>query len=116
MRFLSRLLNAYPKPRVIVTDKLRSYAKPIGQMSKGCEHRSHKGLNNRVENAHHTRRKEKCLIRFKSVQSILQLVGKTRNLFAAAVGRYTKSASQQRIQFHSAKAIWESAAALILCA
>lgn len=65
IRFLPCLLNFYPKPRVIVTDKLRSYAKPIHQMSKGTEHRSHKGLNNRVENAHQpTRRKEKCLIRF----------------------------------------------------
>lgn len=34
IRFLSRLLNAYPKPRVIVTDKLRSYTKPIRQMGK----------------------------------------------------------------------------------
>src|SRR5690606_1714960 len=67
IRFLSRLLNAYPKPRVIVTDKLRSYIKPIKKMSKGSEHRSHKRLNNRVENAHQpTRRKEKCLVRFKS--------------------------------------------------
>ena len=67
IRFLSRLLNAHPKPRVIVTDKLRSYTKTIRQMGKGVEHRSHKGLNNRVENAHQpTRRKEKCLIRFKS--------------------------------------------------
>ena len=29
IRFLSRLLNTYPKPRLIVTDKLRSYTKPI---------------------------------------------------------------------------------------
>ena len=55
LRFLSRLLNAYPKPRMIVTDKLRSYTKPIRQMGKGVDHRSHKGLNNRVENAHQRR-------------------------------------------------------------
>ncbi|HAT2065315.1 TPA: DDE-type integrase/transposase/recombinase [Legionella pneumophila] len=35
--FLSRLLQSYPKPRIIVTDKLRSYTKPIQQMSKGTE-------------------------------------------------------------------------------
>ena len=44
------------------------------------------------------------------------LMGKTRNLFAVAVGRYTQSASQQRIQFHKAKDIWFAAAAEILCA
>ncbi len=120
IRFLSRLLNTYPKPRVIVTDKLRSYTKPIRQMGKGVEHRSHKGLNNRVENAHQpTRRKEKCLIRFKSpagAQTVIALMGETRNLFAVAVGRYTHSASYRRDQFQKAKEIWWSAATEILCA
>jgi putative transposase len=89
-------------------------------MCEGTEHRSHKGLNNRVENAHQpTRRKEKSLIRFKSpagAQNVLALMGKTRNIFAAAVGRYTNSALLQRIQFHRAKEIWQSAASQILCA
>ena len=118
-RFLSRLLNAYPKPRGIVTDKLRSYTKSICQMYKGTKHRSHKGLNKRVENAHQpTRRKEKCLIRFKSPagsQRVLALMGKTRNLFAVATGRYTSSASQYRSRFYRAKEIWISAAEQTLC-
>lgn len=105
IRFLSRLLSAYPKPRVIITDKLRSYLR-----LKGVEHRSHKGLNNRVENAHQpTRRKEKCLIRFKSTagaQSVIALMGTIRNLFAVALGRYTNSASHRKFQFHKAKEIW----------
>ena len=120
IRFLSRLLNAHPKPRVIVTDKLRSYTKPIRQMGKGIAHRSHKGLNNRVENAHQpTRRKEKCIIRFKSpagAQNVIALIGTTRNLFAVAVGRYTKSAQQRKNQFHSAKETWNAAAIELLCA
>lgn len=120
IRFLSRLLNTYPKPRVIVTDKLRSYTKPIRQMGKGVEHRSHKGLNNRVENAHQpTRRKEKCLIRFKSpagAQNLIALMGCTRNLFAVAVGRYTKPVQQRRSQFQVAKEIWKHAALEFLCA
>ncbi|WP_131793658.1 IS6 family transposase [Legionella brunensis] len=119
IRVLSRLLNAYPTPRVIVTDKLRSYTKPIQQMSKGTEHRSHKRLNNRVENAHQpTRRKEKCLIRFKlpaSAQNTLALMGKTRNLLAVSVGRYTNSASKQRTQFQNAKQIWQEATTELLC-
>ena len=85
IRFLSRLLGSYPKPRVIVTDKLRSYNRPVSQMCKGTEHRKHRRLNNRAENAHQlTRRKEQCLIKFKSpksVQKILSLMGKTRNIF-----------------------------------
>lgn len=67
VRFFTRLFSSYPKPRVIVADKLRSYLKPIEQMSPDTEHRKHKGLNNRAESSHQpTRRKAKCLIKFKS--------------------------------------------------
>jgi putative transposase len=79
IRFLSCLLGQYQAPRVIITDKLRSYVKPIKHMMKQAEHRSHKRLNNRIENAHQpTRRKEKCLTKFKSppgVQRTLSLMG-----------------------------------------
>ena len=119
IRFLSRLLNSYPIPRVIVTDKLRSYRKPIKMMCRQTEHRSHKGLNNRVENAHQpTRRKEKCLIKFKSpqgVQRTLSLMGKVRNIFAVDVGRYIKKASERRIAFAAACAIWSQAAQQLFC-
>lgn len=30
IRFFTRLFSSYPKPRVIVTDKLKSYQRPIG--------------------------------------------------------------------------------------
>jgi putative transposase len=119
-RFLSRLLGSYPKPRVIVTDKLKSYNKPIKHMCKGTDHRQHKGLNNRVENAHQpSRRKEKCLIKFKSpahVQKTLSLMGKTRNIFAVAVGRYKNTAQEQRKKFMEAKEIWNFSALQAICA
>lgn len=120
IRFLSRLLGNYPAPRVIVTDKLKSYRKPIQFMCKHTEHRSHKGLNNRAENAHQpTRRKEKCLIKFKSpqgAQRMLSLMGKVRNLFAVDVGRYVQKASERKVAFAAACAIWIEAAQLLLCA
>ncbi|MBT5390681.1 MAG: IS6 family transposase [Alphaproteobacteria bacterium] len=120
IRFLSRLFGAYPEPRVIVTDKLKSYTKPIRYMTRNTDHRSHKGLNNRVENAHQpTRRKEKCLIKFKSpqgVQRTLSLMEKVRNIFSVEVGRYSKKASCQRANFIAAKSIWDEAAYGIICA
>ena len=102
IRFLSRLLQSYPVPRVIITDKLKSYIKPIKAICRSTEHRSHKRLNNRVENAHQpTRRKERCLIKFKSswgIQQTLSLMEKVRNIFAVDVGRYTNAAkSKERI-------------------
>jgi putative transposase len=120
IRFLTRLLGSYPAPRVIVTDKLRSYIKPIRSMCSKSAHRSHKGLNNRVENAHQpTRKKEKITIKFKSpqgVQNTLSLMGKIRNIFAVDVGRYTQNATNQRSAFNKAKSIWDEAAQGLLAA
>ena len=113
IRFLSRLLGNYPAPRVIVTDKLRSYIKPVKLMCPKTKHRTHKRLNNGVKNAHEQlRRKEKILIKFKhpnSAQCTLSLMGKVRNIFAINVGRYTNTAPEQRIAFASAKSIWDEA-------
>ena len=89
-------------------------------MRPKAEHRSHKGLNNRVENAHQpTRPKEKILIKFKSpnsAQTTISLMGKVSNIFAIDVGRYTKTASEQRVAFVAAKTIWDEAAQSLLVA
>jgi putative transposase len=55
------------EPRVIVTDKLRSYRVAQRQMLPGVEHRQSRYLNNRAENSHRpTRRRERQMQRFKS--------------------------------------------------
>ncbi|CAL9328392.1 IS6 family transposase ISRH1 [Streptomyces sp. enrichment culture] len=55
-------------PRVIVTDKLRSYRAAHRQVMPSVEHRSHKGLNNRAENSHQpTRQRERAVKGFRSV-------------------------------------------------
>lgn len=52
-RFFRRLLKTTCSvPRVIVTDKLRSYGAAHREVMPSVEHRSHKGLNNRAENSH----------------------------------------------------------------
>jgi putative transposase len=48
-RFLRGLIARFEMPRVIVTDKLRGYIKPIRTLEPGAEHRAQKGLNNAVE-------------------------------------------------------------------
>ena len=120
IRFLSKLLQSYPVPRVIITDKLKSYIKPIKVMCPSTEHRSHKRLNNRAENSHQpTRRKEKCLIKFKSpcgIQQTLSLMAKVRNIFALDVARYTNTANLQRDNFQNAKSVWNEAMQLIAAA
>jgi putative transposase len=67
VRFPLKLLKRWSAPRVIVTDKLRSYRAAKVEIAPGLEHRQHKGLNNRSEASHrHTRRREKIMGRFKS--------------------------------------------------
>ncbi|MEM6339352.1 MAG: IS6 family transposase [Pseudomonadota bacterium] len=118
IRFLSRLLGSYPTSRVIVTDKLKSYVKPIRNMCLKTNHRTHKRLNNRAENSPtHTRRKERCLIRFKSpkwVQQTLSLMEKFRNIFAVDAGRYKHNSIHRKIAFKNAQNIWDYAAAQLL--
>lgn len=46
------LMTTYGKPRVAITDKLRSYAKPIEAIAFGADHRVHKGFNNQIEEGH----------------------------------------------------------------
>lgn len=67
-RFFRRLLKEYEYvPRVIVTDKLRSYGAAHREVMPSAEHRSSKYLNKRAENSHQpTRRRERAIRRFTS--------------------------------------------------
>ena len=67
-RFFRRLLKGLRYvPRVLVTDKLRSYGVAQRQILPQVEHRQSRYLNNRAENSHRpTRRRERQMQRFKS--------------------------------------------------
>jgi putative transposase len=54
-------------PRVIITDKLKSYGAAKREMLPGVEHRQSRYLNNRCENSHRpTRQRERRMQGFKS--------------------------------------------------
>jgi len=67
-RFFRKLLKGLRcAPRVLVTDKLRSYGAARREILPGVEHRQSRYLNNRAENSHRpTRRRERQMQRFKS--------------------------------------------------
>ncbi len=67
-KFFRKLLKGLRYvPRVIITDKLKSYGAAKAEIMPGVEHRRHKGLNNRAENSHQpTRVRERVMRRFKS--------------------------------------------------
>jgi putative transposase len=85
-RFMRKLLkSAVTPPRVMITDKLRSYGAARAKMGLRGDHRQHKGLNNRAENSHQpTRRRERIMKRFKSArqaQRFLSVHDQVANLF-----------------------------------
>lgn len=48
-----------------MTDQLRSYLKPVRDIVSGTDHRTRKGMNNRIEGSYRpTRRPEKIMGRF----------------------------------------------------
>lgn len=76
LRLMRKLLKGQGiAPRVMVTDKLRSYSAAKTELMPGVEHRSHKGLNNRAENSHlPVRRRERRMMRFKSARQCQRFV------------------------------------------
>ena len=68
-KFFRKLLKKQGfAPRVIVTDKLKSYAAAKRDVLPNVEHRQHEELNNRAENSHQaTRTRERRMQQFKSL-------------------------------------------------
>jgi putative transposase len=68
MRFFRKLLRTTGRqPRVIITDKLRSYGAAKTVVLPRVTHRQSRYLNNRAENSHQpTRQRERRMKRFKS--------------------------------------------------
>jgi putative transposase len=67
-RFLAKLMKKQCRvPRVLVTDKLRSYGVAHRTLMRSVEHRQSKYLNNRAENSHQpTRQRERAMKGFRS--------------------------------------------------
>ncbi len=76
IRFFRKLLRATGrKPRVIITDKLRSYGAAKRVVMADVAHRQHRYLNNRAENSHQpTRERERRMRRFKSARHAQRFV------------------------------------------
>jgi putative transposase len=69
-RFFRKLLKGLEYvPRVLITDKLGSYAAARRRVLHAVEHRQSKYLNNRAENSHQpTRQRERAMKRFTSAR------------------------------------------------
>ena len=109
-RFMAKLMKKQRRvPRVLVTDKLKSYGTAHRALMSSVEHRSHKGLNNRAENSHQpTRQRERAMKGFRDG-------GRTQQFLAAfsqisphfRPRRHLMTATQFRTEMIIRFAIWD---------
>jgi putative transposase len=109
-KFFHKLLKGLTYvPRVIVTDKLKSYGAAKREILPGVEHRQHRYLNNRAENSHQpTRQRERRMQRFKSpgqAQRFLAASGPIAPHFRPR--RYRFSAPVYRQEMRKRFQIWQ---------
>ncbi|WP_184934199.1 IS6 family transposase [Kitasatospora kifunensis] len=109
-RFFRNLLKKTTTvPRVIVTDKLRSYSAAHREVMPSVEHRSHKGPNNRAENSHQpTRQRERAMKGFRSVggaQRFLAAFSGISPHFRS--GRHKRTAPDHRLEMTVRFTIWD---------
>ncbi len=119
LRFFKKLLKGLQYvPRVIITDKLRSYKAAKRKLLKTTEHRSHKRLNNHIKVSHQpTRLREKQMRRFKGpphAQLFLSVFGVLRKCFK--IGLYKLSAEERRSKLKEAFALWHQVTSQPYCA
>ncbi|PWI07679.1 IS6 family transposase [Streptomyces sp. NWU339] len=107
--FRTLLTKTRTVPRVVVTDRLRSYGTAHREVMPSVEHRCHQGLNNRAENSHQpTRQRERAVKGFRSV-------GGAQRFLPAFSGisphfrphRHRMTASDHRAEMTVRFAIWE---------
>src|SRR5919107_5431971 len=108
-KFFRKLLKGLQYvPRVIITDKLKSYGAAKREILPGVEHRQHRYLNNRAENSHRpTRQREYRMQGFKSAghaQRFLSAYGPITQHFRPR--RHLLSASEYRDEMKNRFESW----------
>jgi putative transposase len=109
-RFMAKLMKKQRRvPRVLVTDKCRSYGPAHRELMGSVEHRSHKGLNNRAENSHQpTRQRERAMKYFRSPRSAQKFLAAFSQISPHFRSRrHLMAASEYRAEMTVRFAIWD---------
>ena len=114
LRLMRKLLKKYGlAPKLLVTDKLRSYATAFRRLRLTCPHEQGLRNNNRAENSHQAvRRRERKMQRFKSARSAqrcLSIYAAVHNTFN--LRRHLISRSTLRVFRAEAAVKWQGAVA-----
>jgi len=118
-KFFRKLLKGCQYvPRVMITDKLGSYAAAHNEVMPRVEHRRHRRLNNRAENSHQpTRQRERTMRRFKSAghaQRFLSACGPIREHFCPR--RHRLKAADYRQERAARFQIWNEVTGIPIAA
>ena len=99
------------RPKLLVTDKLRSYASAFRQLRLSCPHEQGIRRNNRAENSHQpVRRRERKVQRFKSPRSAQRFLSMHAAVYSTFnLQRHLVARSTLRKFRTDAAAQWESA-------
>src|ERR1700761_9518427 len=85
LRFIKRAMKRHGRPRIIVTDGLRSYPAAMTEIGNTERQEVGRWINNRAENSHQPlRRRERAMLRFrrmKTLQKFASVHGTVHNLF-----------------------------------
>src|SRR4030081_3236734 len=109
-RFFRKLLKELQYvPRVIITDKLKSYGAAKREILPGVEHRQHKRLNNRAENSHQpTRLREEKMRRFKSAKHAQRFLSADRaHRWAFPTTKRSFECKESRATLQSRFQVWD---------
>ena len=115
IRFFRKLLiGCQYVPRVLVTDKLRSYPAAQRSILPSVDHRQHKRLNNVIENSHRrVRKRERVVQRFKAGGSAQRFLSAFEIIYEHFhIKRHRMSASTFRQRRHVRFASWQHNTAL----
>jgi putative transposase len=108
-RFFRKLLKGLEYvPRVLITDKLRSYGAARRRVMRSVEHRRSKYLNNRAENSHQpTRQRERAMKRFTSARHAQRILSAFTGISPHfRPGRHRLSAEEYRREMTDRFTTW----------
>jgi putative transposase len=74
-KFLRKTMKRHGRPRIFVTDKLRSYGAAMKEIGNVDKQETGRWLNNRAENSHQPfRRRERAMLRFRRMKTLQKFV------------------------------------------
>src|SRR5262245_815791 len=118
-KFFRKLLKGCQYvPRMLITDKLKSYSAAMRELLPGVEHRQHRYLNNRAENSYQpTRQRERRMQGFKSAghaQRFLAAYGPIAQHFR--LRRHRLSAPAYRQEMRQSCQVWAEITSAVMVA